>query len=966
MDTLILTEKETGCVELAACGRTAPILVGDEDWPGVLRAAKDLAVDFARVTGSAPAVLSAADAASGAVPIPTVVIVGTLGKSACIDSLAGGGLIDSTFLSSNPESYEIAVIGDPFPGIEHALVIAGGGKRGTIFGIYELSSMIGVSPWYWWADVPPKKSAALYAKIGLVVRDAPAVRYRGIFLNDEYPALTNWVRSTYGTIPGRDDPPIRDEPANYGKDFYVRIFELILRLKGNYLWPAMWNNAFNEDDPENARLADEYGIVMGTSHQEPMIRAQKEWDRRHYEKLGQWNYAKHADTLESFWQEGIARNGAYENVVTIGLRGANDTEIAPGGTRANRAMLEHIIDRQREIISGVTGKDAAETPQLWCAYKEIQEYYEDGMRVPDDVTMLWSDDNWGNQRRLPTAEERRRAGGAGIYYHFDYHGGPRSYQWINTSPIAKVWDQMSLAREFGADRIWIVNVGHLKGYEYPLSFFMDFAWDPGRRSGTNLREFTVAWARSLFGETHAGEAAEILESLARYNSRRKPELLEPDSWSLVDYREAERIIAEWKSLEILADTLHRALPESAKDASYELLLFPVRASGLLARIYVAAGYNALWARQGRVSANGEGERVTALFADFERLMREYDSFAGGKWAHFMDQTVLGYVDWKDPPKNNIDHIPLSRIAPLKAPAMGIATEGNERAWPKDGTPELPQFDSVNRQDWRIELFNRGEGSFPYSARASEAWVTIDAPEGTVSDQKTISVSIDWKKAPAGESKAEVSVTGPDGTVTVPIRTLKIPEAELAQARGFIEANRVLAIEAEHFARKAESTEGKWTLIEGYGKTLSGMRAAGNRKLSVDSGRAGLPFLEYNAWFSHTGDATVILTLSCALNFMPGEDVTIGFSLDDEPIATLTAVTGDYMVTNENEDWNRCVAEGARKIRCASKIAKKGQHKMRVWMLSPGIVLERVTIDLGALKPSMLGPPESPLAGNRQK
>ena len=295
--------------------------------------------------------------------------------------------------------------------------------------------------------------------------------------------------------------------ANYNRQFYTNLFELILRLKGNYLWPAMWNNAFNEDDPENSRFADEYGIVMGTSHQEPMLRAQKEWDRRYQKTLGSWNYAKNPDVLENFWREGIRRNKDYESLITIGLRGANDTEMAPGGPEANMALLAKIVEVQRKIIAEEMNPDVTKVPQLWCLYKEVQDFYNAGMRVPDDVTLLWAEDNWGNVRRLPTAEERKRSGGAGVYYHFDYHGGPRSYQWINTSPIAKIWDQMSLAKQYGADRIWIVNVGHFKGYEFPLEYFMNLAWDTSRWTNDNLNEFTRLWAEREFGPAHAKDIA---------------------------------------------------------------------------------------------------------------------------------------------------------------------------------------------------------------------------------------------------------------------------------------------------------------------------------------------------------------------------------------------------------------------------------------------------------------------------
>jgi hypothetical protein len=322
--------------------------------------------------------------------------------------------------------------------------------------------------------------------------------------------------------------------ANFGHEFYTKLFELLLRLKGNYLWPAMSNNAFNEDDPENPRLADEYGIVMGSSHQEPMIRAQKEWDRRYLRTIGNWNYLKNPKVIEAFWREGIMRNKNYESIFTIGLRGENDTEMGPGGPAANKTLLGKIVGVQRKIISEVIDPDVTKVPQLWCLYKEVQDYFNAGMRVPDDVTLLWAEDNWGNISRLPTSEERKRSGGAGIYYHFDYHGGPRSYQWINTNPIAKIWDQMSLAKQYGADRIWIVNAGHFKGYEFPIEYFLKLGWNTEKLKNDNIKEYTRLWAAREFGGEFSEKIAGIISNYTKFNGRRKPELLEPSTYSLIN------------------------------------------------------------------------------------------------------------------------------------------------------------------------------------------------------------------------------------------------------------------------------------------------------------------------------------------------------------------------------------------------------------------------------------------------
>ena len=361
-----------------------------------------------------------------------IIIAGTIEHSSIIKDLIRRGKINASAVENKWEAYQIKVVDHPFENVEKALVIIGSDKRGAAYGIFELSKQIGVSPWYWWADVPIVKSENLYAASDTILSDSPKVKYRGIFLNDEAPALSGWAKEKFGGL---------------NHQFYTKVFELLLRLKANYLWPAMWGNAFNDDDKLNPVLANEYGIVMGTSHHEPMLRNQQEWKR--YGK-GAWNYNTNKDTLESFWKKGISNMGNHESIVTIGMRGDGDEPMTEG-TAIN--LLENIVASQRKIIEEVTQKPASETPQLWALYKEVQAYYDQGMRVPDDVTLLLCDDNWGNIRKLPSLSEKPRKGGYGIYYHFDYVGDPRNYKWLNTNNLTRVWEQMNLAWEYNARQI---------------------------------------------------------------------------------------------------------------------------------------------------------------------------------------------------------------------------------------------------------------------------------------------------------------------------------------------------------------------------------------------------------------------------------------------------------------------------------------------------------------------------------
>ncbi len=545
---------------LSASGKSTTLFISSEDYPGVIRALKDLKSDIGKVTSIEPAL------AIDQLPSQKeLVIVGTIGNSQVIDQLVKNKKLDVKDIAGRWENFLIQVVEKPLPGVDKALVIAGSDKRGTIYGIYDLSEQIGVSPWYFWADVPVEHKDALFVKPGKIIQ-SPSVKYRGIFINDEAPALSNWVKEKYGFAKPGQNPPVGNEVVNYGHEFYSKVFELMLRIKANYLWPAMWGNAFNEDDPENSRLADEYGIVMGTSHQEPMLRSQQEWDRRYYKSLGHWNYYKHPDTLENFWREGLRRNKNYESIITMGLRGANDSEIG-GDIKSNISMVENIVKKQQKIISEELNPDITKVPQSWCLYKEIMEYYNQGMRVPDNITLLWSDDNWGNIRRLPDPDERMRSGGAGVYYHFDYHGDPRSYEWINTNPIAKIWDQMSLAKQYGADRIWIVNVGHFKGYELPMEYFMNLAWNTDKWTNSNINEFTRLWAAREFGSTYANEIADIISKYTKFNGRRKPESLSPQTYSLVNYNEAENVVSEFNKI------IARAKPFTTNYPGKNMMLF---------------------------------------------------------------------------------------------------------------------------------------------------------------------------------------------------------------------------------------------------------------------------------------------------------------------------------------------------------------------------------------------------------
>lgn len=928
------TVHRAGGFTIADQENLAKICVDANDYAGVVRAAADLQADIVRVTGRTPVVVndtSSAEKRLGA----DAIIVGTVGKSAIIDQLIKEHKIDATAIAGKWESFIIQVVPKPLPGVANALVIVGSDKRGTIYGVYDLSEEIGVSPWYWWADVPVQHRDMLFVKAGRYVEGPPAVRYRGIFLNDEAPSLTGWAKEKYG---------------NLNHQFYEKVFELLLRLKANYLWPAMWNNAFAEDDPLNPKLADEYGIVIGTSHHEPMMRAWKEWK---VHGKGAWDFSTNGEELSAFWKEGIERNNHYESIVTIGMRGNGDEPMVQGGdAAANIALLEKIVTDQRKIIGDVLHTDPTTVPQDWALYKEVQEYYEKGMRVPDDVTLLWCDDNWGNVRRLPTPEERKRSGGAGIYYHFDYVGDPRSYKWLNTVPITKVWEQMNLAHQYGANQIWIVNVGDLKPMEFPIEFFLDLARDPQRWPHEKIAEFTQLWAAREFGSEHATEIADVISKYTKFNGRRKPELLEPDTFSLVDHQEADRVAAEWKSLTDEAEHIYHELPENERDAFFELVVYPAKASAQVAELYITVGKNHLYASQGRASANDLAAQARALFqadADFSSYYNH--TLANGKWDHMMDQTHIGYTSWKDPPANVLPS--LSEIeVPIPA-ALGVAVEGSSAAWPGASDPPLlPQLDAFNRQRSYIDIFNRGRTPYPFGATASASWISLSTTHGDVNKELRLWVDVDWNKAPKGTSEGFVRISGAGNEVTVKLQAFNPETLARASLKGFVETDGYVSIEAEHYTKRIDAGGVGWEKIPDYGRTLSSMTLFPVTPASVTPPQDS-PCLEYQMYLFHSGTVEVEAILAPTLNFVPGRGLRYAVSFDDQAPQII-----DALAHNTVADWGTSVKDSVRLSKSSLTLSQPGYHTLKFWMVDPGIVLQKIVVDLGGVRPSYLGPPES--------
>lgn len=599
------------------------IYMDTNDCKGVSYAAHALLKDIKSVSGATATLTSDAGFLKKADTVRPAILVGTIGHSAAIDQLVKQKRINGNLLKGKREKFIITLI-------DGQLVIAGSDRRGTIYGIYELSQQMGVSPWYDWADVPVEHHDSIFVNKGIYTDGEPAVRYRGIFLNDEAPCLTSWVKNTYGT--------------GYGDHrFYQRVFELVLRLRGNMMWPAMWGWAFYADDPENEKTADEMGVVMSTSHHEPMARNHQEYARNR-KGWGPWNYQKNKANLQKFFREGIERMKGTEQIVTIGMRGDGDEAMS---AEADTKLMTNIINDQRKIIADVTGKKASETPQVWALYKEVLDYYDKGMKVPDDVTLLLCDDNWGNVRRVPNAKERKHKGGWGLYYHVDYVGAPRNSKMLNVTPVQNPWEQLTLAYENGIDRLWILNVGDLKPMEYPISQFMDIAWNPHKYAVNQITNHTRDWCAQQFGEEQADEAARLLNLICKYNGRCTPEMLDKNTYSL-ENGEWQEVVNQYLQLEADALRQYNSLPASYHDAYRQIILFPIEMMSNLHQMYFAQAQNHALYKQGNPKANVWADECERFFKRDSLICDYYNhKMAGGKWNGMMTQKHIGYTSWHD-------------------------------------------------------------------------------------------------------------------------------------------------------------------------------------------------------------------------------------------------------------------------------------------------------------------------------
>jgi hypothetical protein len=933
----ITYQKSADAFPLAENGQLPTLVMCTDDYQGINRVLGYFKTDLKNVTGVETNIIL------GSIPAEKyIILAGTIGKSKLIDQLIKTNKINVDDVEGRWENSLIVVVDQPFDGVEKALVIVGSDKRGTMYGIFDVSRKMGVSPWNWWADVPVVKSEKLYVKNGRYNLGEPKVKYRGIFLNDEEPALGRWAVEKYG---------------GFNHQFYEKVFELMLRLKANYIWPAMWWASFNADDPQNAVLAHEMGIVLGTSHHEPMDRAHAEWKAK--EHKGPWNYETNADELKQFWREGIERIGDREVIVNMGMRGDGDEAMSED---TNIKLLEEIVVDQRVIIEEVTQKPASETPQMWALYKEVQDYYEHGMRVPDDVTLLLCDDNWGNIRKLPNPNDPPRSGGYGIYYHFDFVGGPRNYKWINVSPVPRIWEQMNLAYRHGVDRLWLVNVGDLKPMELPISFFLDFAWDPDQITVAELDNYTRIWAEEQFGAKLAKDAAYILDTYTKYNSRRTPEMLYSDTYSITDFREFEKVTADYIALANKAEAMYLKMDKELQPAFYQLVYQPAKACANLYELYYAHALNKLYAQQNRVATADMAQKVKDHFqidADITEFF--HTKLLDGKWNHMMAQPRIGYTSWQQPPHNIMPRV--TEIQVGDKAAMGIAVEGSREAWPgASSEPELPKFDSFNQQQFYFEVFNKGKKSFKVDITTSADWIKVSKQSVKISDQERIEVSINWKNAADGSNNGFVIVESENGEKQQ-INVVASKYDKTIKPKGYLERNGYVSIDACKYTKAVDNDDVEWKVIPGMGRTGSSITTF-PVTASYESIDSKSPSLNYDFFLLEkpaNNTVKVVVYVASTLNFKGTEGLHFGVSLNDVEPQIVNIHEG-----TEVQDWkypywfNKAVSEKVMIKTVELPLADAGMHTLKFWMMDNAVVYQKIVIESASVPFSYLGPPESKL------
>jgi len=924
--------------DLVAGGTAVDIFVDSADDGAVIRAVSDLQADVLRVSGMKPQVKNSTAGLS-----KRAILVGTLGKSPVIDALVKAGKLDVDRVQGKWEAFAVQAVDSPVDGVDSALVIAGSDRRGSIYGVYDISEAIGVSPWYWWADVTPEHKDTVTVDGAARQAGEPSIKYRGIFINDE----ENFAAWSAGKI---------DPGKRVGPETYKKLFELLLRLKANYLWPAMHNySAYFNQYPENARNADAYGIVMGSSHAEMLLRNNpKEWPAWATAHVSNgvtptYDYSAYPSVVRGFWDARVQTNGKYENSYSVGMRGEGDTPMisVKATTMPEKvALLQTIIGDQRDILTQRVPAALGPTLQIFTPYKEVLDLYNAGLQVPDDVSLLWPEDNHGYVRQLSSDAERQRSGGSGVYYHLSYWGPPhQSYLWINSTPLTLMREELRKAYDTGASRLLIVNVGDLKPAEIGLEFAMRFARRPDDYGETNVEDFVTQLASRDFSSSQAQEIADIVMGYFQLNIARRPEFMTKGIYDLVDYGdEAHRRLTELAGLLTRAEAVSQKLPADRVDAFYEMVLFPLRASKLTLEKYVNADAADLYAAQGRrKSVTKYRDAATAAFDAIATELAYYNTqLASGKWNKIMN------------PYNAI--MPMIEGLPTLA-AVPAAATGNpmgvvvERQTQEASSASL-YFSSYTQDTRFIDIFTKADAGFKWTATPSASWIKIDKSSGTLTDEQRLHVSLDWATVPADNPTGTITISGPSSTKTINVKVSNPASPTRDDLQGYVEANGFVAIEAEHFTSSTSRGNAQWRVQTGLGRNGDSVKVFPDLSPSVTAQFATTsPSLDYQIYFFSTGKFPVTLYRVPTLNQSGSCRIALAMDGEAEQI-----VTGVHSV-NEAA-WRTTLLEHIEKLTTTLDVTTAGYHTLHLYKVDPSMVVDRIVIDTGGAQDSYLGPPES--------
>lgn len=945
-----------GAFPLVLNGKAATIYTEASDAEVVRIAAQAFKNDVELLTDVAP-VISRTAANSNQI------IIGTIGKSKVIDGLIAKKKLNVSGFKGKWESFSISVIDNPFPKVKQVLVIAGSDPRGTAFGVFELSKMIGVSPLSWWADVNPAKQKNVFINKGTFVSNPPSVKYRGIFLNDEDWGLQPWAAKT-----------LEPETGDIGPKTYAKIFELLLRLKANLIWPAMHpsTKAFYHY-AGNKKVAADYAIVVGSSHAEPMLRNNVgEWDK----SMGSFNYITNREKIYNYWETRVAESKGNDAIYTLGMRGVHDSGME--GVKSIKEavpLLEKIIDEQRGMLKKHINPHVAAVPQVFTVYKEVLSIYDNNIKLPEDVTVVWPDDNYGYIQRLNNDREIARAGGSGVYYHASYWGRPHDYLWLSSTHPALIREEMMKAYDTKSDRLWVLNVGDIKPLEYNIQMFLDMAYHAEPFKETAYTKMHLQnWSKDIFGKEKGAEIAEVLWDYYDLAFERKPEFM---GWSQTepttktkysDYNhffygdEAQHRLNAYSKLVDKVTDLRTKVSEKDADAYYQLVYYPVIGASLMNQKFLYRDKAYWYAKQNRASAHDYAAWSKKAYDDIVKETQFYNNeLAKGKWKHMMSMVPRYLPVYQAPvlPEIEIDRSGVWSIAP-----EGFVTKDSSLTKNMAAGFSLPAFNRISDKSYFIDVFLSDEKAINWTATA-DSWIKLSQRRGALLPENgkretRIWVSIDWNKVPGGgRQNGKISFTANNKSFTVHVGANNLAQPALASFKGFVEDNGYISIMASNFSRKTEKQNTGWSIADGLGhsgKSLTSFPTMGVKIPSlqdIESIKTTAPVVEYEFYSLTTATPQISIYTLPTHPVNNNYGMRYAISVDDGPLKLV-----DFKTVGRTEEWKQNVLRNNAIKTVETQTINPGKHTLKVYMIDPGVVLDRFIIDMGGLKKAYSVIPET--------